>query len=186
MRGMLTGPNVSWPNISSMPPDSGSKIVLTKQMSYGTPWEKPGEFVNLTSCRLWNHNRVVWHCSIGHLFWMSQGYSDEPRAMEEWKPSTLKWSNRTAQISISLGENGHTMIGHCPLELHLVFKHLPKIWRILSMYMDIPYVLLLSCIIMLESKESLLCSKQLASDNGQNICSFMKTKKTKKRKTTEQ
>lgn len=131
MRGMLTGPNVSWPNISSVPPDSSWKIVLTKQMNYGAPWEKSGEFVNLTSCRLRNHNQVAWHCSIGHLFWMSQGYFRWAECYGRMI-STLKWSNRTAQMSIRLAENGCTMTGHHPLELHLVLKHLPKIWRILS------------------------------------------------------
>lgn len=68
MRDMLTGTNVSWPNISLVPPDSSSKIVLTKQMDYRTPREKSGEFVNLMSCRLQNHKQVVRHCSTEHLF----------------------------------------------------------------------------------------------------------------------
>lgn len=37
-------------------------------------WEKSGEFVNLMSCRLQNHNQIVWHCSVGYVFWTSQGY----------------------------------------------------------------------------------------------------------------
>lgn len=74
IRGMLTGPNMSWPNISPVPADSNSKIVLTKQMDYGTPWEKSRQFVNLTSCRLQNHDQMVYHFSTGHLFWISQGF----------------------------------------------------------------------------------------------------------------
>lgn len=64
-------------HISSMPPCSRAKIVVAKLMNYWT--SKSGEFVNLTTCRLQNHNQV------------SVALPHAPHIPENYKISRQQW-----------------------------------------------------------------------------------------------
>lgn len=61
-------------HISSKPPCSRAKIVLAKWMNYET--SKSGEFFNLTTCRLQNHNQVrvalPWALNVPEIYKISR------------------------------------------------------------------------------------------------------------------